>query len=85
MAKRKRAQGNPDAAPAKPPRPKPEPDPQPKSWRAWAFVALVITLGSIIYYPSLYGPFILDDYDMLETASAVRAGRCCFIPSTSTS
>ncbi len=74
MAKRKRAQGNPDAAPAKPPRPKPEPDPQPKSWRAWAFVALVITLGSIIYYPSLYGPFILDDYDMLETASAVRAG-----------
>ena len=79
MAKRKRSQARPEPvafepAPATPPAARAKTEPQTSSWRNWAFAALVIALGSIIYYPSIYGPFILDDYDMLETASAVRAG-----------
>lgn len=39
----------------------------------WLFVLLVIALGTLAYWPAVSGPFILDDYDLLETGGPLRA------------
>lgn len=44
------------------------------STTAWWYAPLLIGIAFLIYYPSLNGPFILDDYDMMESNSAVRTG-----------
>ncbi len=41
---------------------------------AWGIAAGVVVLAFLIYAPSLGGPFILDDFDLMEAFSAVRAG-----------
>jgi tetratricopeptide (TPR) repeat protein len=71
--RRKRTAAAPKAAPASR-----EP---PKAWplrvagiRAWAVSAGLLVLGLLIYAPSLSGPFVLDDFDLMEVFSAVRLG-----------
>ena len=41
---------------------------------AWAFVALAFVLALALYSPALNGPFVLDDYDLVEGFSTVRSG-----------
>lgn len=41
---------------------------------AWWYAPLLIAVAFLIYYPALHGPFILDDYDMMESNSSVRTG-----------
>ena len=45
-----------------------EPRPNP-----WIFAIGLFALGLLIYSPALSGPFFLDDYDLLESFSTVRA------------
>jgi tetratricopeptide (TPR) repeat protein len=46
-----------------------------RDWfRHWYFVAVLFALALGLYAPALNGPFVLDDYDMLEGFSAVRTG-----------
>src|SRR5262249_20407684 len=42
--------------------------------RAWGIAAGFLLLGLLIYFPSLSGPFVLDDFDLMEVFSAVRIG-----------
>jgi protein O-mannosyl-transferase len=44
------------------------------SLRAWGVAAGLLLLGLLIYSPSLPGPFVLDDFDLMEVFSAVRIG-----------
>ena len=44
-------------------------------FRPWQFVALLFALALLLYSPAMNGPFVLDDYDMIEGASAVRTGQ----------
>jgi protein O-mannosyl-transferase len=44
------------------------------SLRAWALAAGLLLLGLLLYWPSLKGPFVLDDFDLMEVFSAVRVG-----------
>jgi hypothetical protein len=44
------------------------------SLRASGVAAGFLLLALLIYWPSLHGPFILDDFDLMEAFSAVRAG-----------
>ena len=48
----------------------------------WVFAIGLFALGLLIYSPALSGPFFLDDYDLLEAFSAVRAGRWDALMST---
>ena len=46
-----------------------------RGWlRPWHFAALLVLVAFVIYAPALSGPFVLDDYDMIEGFSAVRSG-----------
>ncbi|MBI1357456.1 MAG: tetratricopeptide repeat protein [Acidobacteria bacterium] len=38
----------------------------------WLFAGAVFVLALLVYAPALKGPFVLDDYDLLEGASVVR-------------
>ncbi len=38
----------------------------------WAFAAACFLLALVCYGPALSGPFVLDDYDLMEGASVVR-------------
>ena len=40
----------------------------------WSFAVGLFIWGLLIYWPCLSGPFILDDYDLMEVFSAVRTG-----------
>ena len=40
----------------------------------WWFPVLLAVLAVVLYWPSLSGPFVYDDYDMMESFSAVRRG-----------
>ena len=51
-----------------------EPTPGMRRSTYWGFAAVLFVLGLLIYSPCLTGPFILDDYDLTETFSAVRLG-----------
>ncbi len=42
--------------------------------RPWLFFPLLLVVGVAIYWPAVDGPFILDDFDLKEVASAVRGG-----------
>ena len=42
--------------------------------RPWLFYVLLAVVGIAIYWPAIDGPFILDDFDLMEVASAVRGG-----------
>ena len=42
--------------------------------RGWGIAAGLLVLGLLIYSPSLPGPFVLDDFDLMEVFSAVRIG-----------
>jgi hypothetical protein len=42
--------------------------------RTWWFAVLLFAVGFTLYSPSLSGPFVFDDYDLLEVWSSVRAG-----------
>jgi tetratricopeptide (TPR) repeat protein len=42
--------------------------------RPWLFYVLLAVVGIAIYLPAIDGPFILDDFDLMEVASAVRGG-----------
>ncbi len=44
-------------------------------FRPWPWVALLFVLSLILYAPAIDGPFVLDDYDMIEGFSAVRTGQ----------
>ncbi len=46
--------------------------PRPGWWNLGYAVAL-IAAGLAVYWPALGGPFVFDDYDLMEVASAVRA------------
>jgi len=43
-------------------------------FRPWHFAALLFVAGLALYAPALNGPFVLDDYDLIEGFSAVRTG-----------
>jgi tetratricopeptide (TPR) repeat protein len=46
-----------------------------RGWlRPWHFIALLFLLSLALYSPALNGPFVLDDYDLIEGYSAVRTG-----------
>ncbi len=42
--------------------------------RAWAMALGLPLLALLLYAPSLRGPFVLDDFDLMEVFSAVRLG-----------
>ncbi|MEZ5392559.1 MAG: tetratricopeptide repeat protein [Bryobacterales bacterium] len=42
-------------------------------FRPWHFAAVLVVLGFVLYVPAMHGPFVLDDYDMIEGFSAVRS------------
>ncbi len=42
--------------------------------RWWFYVALLFVLGCVVYWPATSGTFVLDDFDLMESASAVRNG-----------
>ena len=42
--------------------------------RAWGLAAGVLLFSLLIYHPSLHGPFVFDDFDLMEVFSAVRVG-----------
>ena len=44
------------------------------SRRSWLFPALLLVIAVVIYWPAVDGPFILDDFDLMEAASAIRGG-----------
>ena len=44
-------------------------------FRQWHWVVLLFALSLVLYAPALNGPFVLDDYDMIEGFSAVRTGQ----------
>ena len=43
-------------------------------FRHWHFIALLFVAAFVLYWPAMNGPFVLDDYDMLEGSGAVRTG-----------
>ena len=47
----------------------------PGGFRSWHWVALLFVASLLLYSPALEGPFVLDDYDMIEGFSAVRTGQ----------
>ncbi len=50
------------------------PEPRPASaLRTW-FPFLLAALVAVLYWPALSGPFVYDDYDLMEGFSAVRVG-----------
>lgn len=55
------------------PRSKTPPTPK-REWTPWIYCAALVVMAWLIYSPSLSGPFLLDDFDMQEPASAVRSG-----------
>ena len=44
---------------------------KPFPW-GWVFAAICIALALAVYAPALNGPFVLDDFDLMEGASVVR-------------
>lgn len=60
--KKKRRAGRTNAAP---------PPDKPFPW-GWVFAAACLVLALVVYGPALSGPFVLDDYDLMEGASVVR-------------
>ena len=48
----------------------------------WLFAIALFALGLLIYSPALWGPFFLDDYDLLEAFSTVRIGKWKTLMST---
>ncbi len=67
---------SPAEAPAAGGRARPEQSETPPLWaRWWFFAAILAVLGCAVYWPATPGPFVLDDFDMLESASAVRQAR----------
>jgi len=48
----------------------------------WLFAIALFALGLLIYSPALWGPFFLDDYDLLEAFSTVRIAKWKTLMST---
>lgn len=39
---------------------------------SWLFAAFIVLTGAVIYWPATHGPFVLDDFDLLEASGAFR-------------
>ncbi len=39
---------------------------------SWLFAAFIVLTGAMIYWPATHGPFVLDDFDFLETSGAFQ-------------